>query len=362
MGVIEELKEYAKGLGCQDDVLSFIEKRYTDQSINDFEHIIDFLVSNERPKRLDRATYIQMKLKSEKWIESLNKKSDLIDDSNGFETVLDFGDGFKFVKLISEDSYKKEGFLMRHCVASYYDKGVEIYSLRDKQNNPHCTVEKDKQIKGKGNGNISPKYIDYVVRFLEWAEMKVRDNEMKNLGYEKEIFPEYVLNKKDLFRNKYYRVGVKIEYLDSVIVFKNINEAVLYKGNKISLFKGSADFRNSQIKDLGQLQSIGGYAYFSDSQIKDLGQLRSIGGDAYFSDSQIKDLGQLQSIGGNAFFSDSQIKDLGQLRSIGGYADFRNSQIKDLGQLQSIGDYADFRNSQVTNLGQLQSMLLKKGV
>jgi len=72
---------------------------------------------------------------------------------------------------------------MRHCVASYFGTETDIYSLRDKDNVPHCTMEENQQIKGKGNGNINPKYISYVVAFLEEVGMKVGDNEMKNIGY-----------------------------------------------------------------------------------------------------------------------------------------------------------------------------------
>ena len=72
---------------------------------------------------------------------------------------------------------------MSSCVASYYGKDVKVYSLRDKFNNPHCTMEKDQQIKGKGNGDIDPKYVGYVVKFLEISEMTVGENEMNHLGY-----------------------------------------------------------------------------------------------------------------------------------------------------------------------------------
>ncbi|GAF90271.1 unnamed protein product, partial [marine sediment metagenome] len=49
---------------------------------------------------------------------------------------------------------------------------------------------------------------------------------------------------------------------------------------------GWADFRKSQIKELGQLQSISGNAiFFGNSQIKELGQLQSIGGDAYVEEN-----------------------------------------------------------------------------
>ena len=74
-----------------------------------------------------------------------------------------------------------------------------------------------------------------------------------------------------------------------VIVFTDLEEAVSYRGDKIVLLHGDADLRYSQITDLGQLQSIGGFADFSDSQITDLGQLQSIGGYAFFNNSQITD-------------------------------------------------------------------------
>ena len=146
--------------------------------------MIDYLISDKGPKRLERATYYQMKKKSELWTKSLEKKGlGIIEVEKDTEVVLDFKDGFRIVKLIGKPAYEREGFLMRHCVASYFGNGKEIYSLRDKDNIPHCTIEKDQQIKGKGNGSIHPKYIEYVCKFLEWSGMEVKDNEMKNLGY-----------------------------------------------------------------------------------------------------------------------------------------------------------------------------------
>lgn len=137
----------------------------------EIEHILDYLYNNQKVD-ISKIGYKTIKEKAEKW----NKKLQAIkvkDDSDGIETILDFGDGFRFVKLISKDSYEKEGKMMSHCVASYYGRDVEIYSLRDSRNNPHCTIEKDRQIKGKGNGKIDPKYIDYVVKFLEKMNIKV---------------------------------------------------------------------------------------------------------------------------------------------------------------------------------------------
>jgi hypothetical protein len=55
---------------------------------------------------------------------------------------LDFKDGFKFVKLKSKPAFEREGKLMSHCVSGYHGReGIEIHSLRDEKNNPHCTIE-----------------------------------------------------------------------------------------------------------------------------------------------------------------------------------------------------------------------------
>jgi len=133
------------------------------------------------------------------------------------------------------------------------------------------------------------------------------------------------------------------------------NSQVENLGN-LQTIGGNADFRISQVQSLGNLQTIGRNAYFSDSQVQDLGNLQTIGGDANFEGSQIQSLGKLQTIGRTAIFRDSQVKSLGNLQTIGGYADFRDSQVRDLGNLQTIGGDADFSNSQVQDLGNLQTI------
>ena len=191
-------------------LLLWLEKRQPeDVELGQVEHVIDYMLSDKAPKRTERATWEQMVKNTEKWTKSLAKKG----KNSGEETeedikiILDYGDGFKIVQLISPKSYEREGFLMSHCVASYAEKGVDVYSLRDAENMPHCTIEKDQQIKGKGNGSIHPKYIDYIVRFLEFSGMEVRDSEMENLGYQK-VPQEYVGN--SLYRGLYIHTSEKI--------------------------------------------------------------------------------------------------------------------------------------------------------
>lgn len=189
---MENYKQHAKNAGCADDVMSWIEGplsawvKKKGENQQEIEHIIDFLASDDRPKRLTYLSYEAAVEKAEKWVEALAKKaSEIKEGPEDTKTVLDFGDGFKIVQLVGENSYQYEGAMMHHCVASYFGRNSEIYSLRDPNNIPHCTIENGAQIKGKCSLYVSPKYVDYVVRFLESKGMKMRETEYENLGYVK---------------------------------------------------------------------------------------------------------------------------------------------------------------------------------
>jgi len=169
-------------------------------SLGTMEHILDYMRAKQ-PKRLKKMSVEEALSNTEKWQKSLLKKgSNLIELESDVEVIKTFKKkGFRLVKLIGENAFKREGTLMSHCVASYYGKsGVDIYSLRDGQNNPHCTFEVKKnsgtdrtsgkasidQIKGKGNGEIHPRYIELVLKCLKHLGHKVRGSELTYLGYE----------------------------------------------------------------------------------------------------------------------------------------------------------------------------------
>jgi hypothetical protein len=194
---------------------NYLKNNFENQ--NEIEHILDYLCSDKSPKRILKMSYLEAKTNSEKWLKGLIKnKSLILETESDVKVVLELDGGFKWVKLISEKSYKNEGIRMRHCVGSYFNKSVEIYSLRDSNNNPHCTIEKNKQIKGKGNGSISPKYIGFVVSFLEYLGMEVSDNQMKNLGYFNCLNFEKDLHKDSLklkFKN-YLPISSKLKDLE----------------------------------------------------------------------------------------------------------------------------------------------------
>ena len=207
----EKYKKYAQAQGANTEVVSWVTtnlvnalKKITEDQ-TEIEHIIDYLVSDDAPRRLRKMSYDEAKNNAHKWNKKLQKLGNSIVESDGdTELLKDFGDGFKIVKLIGKNAYEREGFLMRHCVASYYGKDTEVYSLRDAKNMPHCTMEKDQQIKGKGNGSINPKYVGYIVAFLKEIGMGVGDNEMKNLGYVNVENLKDEIDFGELFNGKYF--------------------------------------------------------------------------------------------------------------------------------------------------------------
>jgi hypothetical protein len=187
---MRDYKPYALALGANSAVLYWIGHNLVNyvktnpENQEEIEHIIDYLVSPDAPANIVKMSYESAAKNTEKWTKALIKKGKHIKETEKDTTVvLDFKDGFKIVRLVGKNAYEREGYLMRHCVGSYYGSSKEIYSLRDKDNMPHCTMEKDQQVKGKGNGNIHPKYVGYVVKFLEHIGMTVGDSEMLHLGY-----------------------------------------------------------------------------------------------------------------------------------------------------------------------------------
>lgn len=196
--MIEQLEEYAKHLNANDEVISWLKTTgkkalKTEQADNSaLEHIVDFFVSSAAPTRLQKMSILDAKRKADEWSKANQKKGrDLIDGLDDIETIHDFKDGTKIVRLKTKKAFQREGFLMSHCAGGYSpdNKDQQIYSYRDKGNIPHATFEVRKenneilQIKGKGNGPIHPKYIHPILTFLKSIGMEVSPTDMVNLGY-----------------------------------------------------------------------------------------------------------------------------------------------------------------------------------
>jgi hypothetical protein len=230
--------EYAKTFDANVEVIGWIKVNLQNhiskhnENQTEIEHIIDYLISDDAPKRLKKMSYKEAKSNAEKWNKKLIKKGLKINETkDDIKIIKDFNDGFKIVKLVGKNAYEREGYLMRHCVSSCYGNSSIIYSLRDKDNMPHCTMEENQQIKGKGNGSINPKYIKYIVAFLEEIGMTVGDNEMKNLGY------------------------INVEKIKSDISNQLFNEKYIYEDEKILDLDGD-DFNSLDLLDIKPIISF----------------------------------------------------------------------------------------------------------
>lgn len=125
---------------------------------------------------------------TKKWMFKLEESGrNVIEQAGDVEVLLELKDELFLVKLITKSAYQYEGHAMGHCAASYCDKKAStLYSIRDKFNKPHCTIEANKgsivQIKGKGNRFVISKYVPQVLQALEHLNLTLSTSDMSNLG------------------------------------------------------------------------------------------------------------------------------------------------------------------------------------
>lgn len=71
-----QIIEYAKAMNVDGDVIDWLNKHVIDKvefSQSESEHVIDYLASNDRPKRISRMSYEQAKKKTDMWVKTLDK-------------------------------------------------------------------------------------------------------------------------------------------------------------------------------------------------------------------------------------------------------------------------------------------------
>ncbi|AQU89227.1 hypothetical protein B0W47_16735 (plasmid) [Komagataeibacter nataicola] len=133
----------------------------------------------EDPKlagRIDRISWKDAQTHQKKWHDGLAKKAEKLSEFRGnpddVTPILNYEGGFQWVKLETPEAKDFEGNAMGNCVGrgGYDDK--TIFSLRDKDNFPHVTVEYDEytktiqQMKCKGNSAVTDAYMMPVERLI----------------------------------------------------------------------------------------------------------------------------------------------------------------------------------------------------
>ena len=194
----------------------------------DLDHVVDYIAQlpEREQNKLYKLNFKQLLQKVVNWDEEMEAQvtKAKLDKSNIGEVIIDFKNGYKFIKLNkTEDSYKYEGNVMGHCVGSNFNhyQHSDIYSLRDKNNEPHATIEVKKggvyQIKGKNNKAPIPKYIPYIETLLNKLDIPVYYDGDK-IGWNRIRTPEY--------EEYYEKVGIYLEGEDFMIYAEDAVDSI----------------------------------------------------------------------------------------------------------------------------------------
>jgi hypothetical protein len=155
---------------------------------NDVRYITDYFNgAQDIPQNIWDMTFQQVFDLSEEWHEQFKGNEDNAGPYETKDVVYDFENGFTIVKVPPQD-LGTEGERMGHCVGGYCDDvsagRTIIYSLRDRNNNPHATIEVEKtryesavqQIKGKGNATPVKKYRPMIKQWLKTTNFNYHDS------------------------------------------------------------------------------------------------------------------------------------------------------------------------------------------
>jgi hypothetical protein len=221
-----------------------------EQKVNDVRDWLSSFSDQDKSiqdKVIKHNTFQQAITHTEKWHlqleKAMSKQKTISITREGLETLLEYEDGSGWFKLLTPESKDYEGSHMGHCVGSGGYDNRTIYSFRDHENKPHCTIEFDEnsrdvqQVKGKGNRAVVEKYIQKVIEFIDVLKPKnVRD--ATNFGcffynrlYNGRKMPDsFVHNHGDL---NFSSFGVPIHNLPDKIICTNSNLIIDFKDKNI---------------------------------------------------------------------------------------------------------------------------------
>lgn len=147
-----------------------------ENDISDIPSILDYL--NAENVTLGNKKFDEIKYESEDWhaCSFENVKPGAYKTK---KIILQLKDGYSWVEVPVED-LKTEGDLMQHCVGrmkKYRSDSIMILSLRDKNNNPHVTIEFNNsgisQIQGKQDKRPIEKYHPMIMELFDYLKPEV---------------------------------------------------------------------------------------------------------------------------------------------------------------------------------------------
>jgi len=113
-----------------------------------------------------------------------------------------------------------------------------------------------------------------------------------------------------------------LKYVGDYLILKNTNITTL---NNLEIVGSN-------------LREYGSFLELSDTPIRDFGKLRYVGGDiTLWNNKTLTSFGDLEEVGGFLSVNESNIKSIGKLRKVGGSLDLNFTEIKTLGNLEEVG-------------------------
>ena len=358
---------------------------------NKFSHVVDWLrdLPSNQYQSLRGIQNLDIAYDhANRYFAAKNKKANSAEDEDGLEIVYRFKDGMFFAKLNSSQCLDREGKLMQHCVGSYaeeVDKGnVIIYSLRDKKNQPHATLEargkEIHQIKGKQNEAPVKKYIPYIREFILKNNFDIEEDE-ENIGLIKlngklynendleswptEISDDIILNNIQgnnfpdfkingslfLYNCSFKTISPKLKVRNSLTIFDTPIDFIPFVSPKINIHSCRGIKLEEKYKELLINNSIVEFSNYLETERLDISECTidklpsgktnklildfvsnidlknfNITGDIRIDRSQIKNI--QNKIDGDFMFNRSKIETIPDIFTVNGKCSFNNSIIK----------------------------------
>ena len=302
--------------------------------------------------------------KSEEWHKQFKAK-DI--ELKGKNIVIKYPDGFTWVKLLNQDDCTEEGEAMGHCVAQYgglVEAGnVNIYSLRDKNNTPHVTLELAAddtavhQIQGKENKPPIEKYHEYIFDFLKKKQLDTVESIVEfggpniwkqypsdfwhingdlNLdGTETRALPDNLKITRSLRLS-----SSKITSLPDNL---EVGEGLYLRDTPITSLPdnlkvgGSLDLKNTKITSLPDNLTVGGHLYLVDTEITSLPDNLTVGGDIRLNNTKITSLPDKLTVRGDFWLGNTPITSLPDHLKVNGELWLTNTPIKSLPYSLKVG-------------------------
>jgi len=268
-------------------------------------------------------------IKADKW----NKEKDF-SESEGEDTIVvrTYKSGYSWVKLLTQKALTYEGDLMHHCTkneeAGYLqdikNNKISIFSLRSKENKPHCTIEVNlsekiiEQVKGYSNGPIVPKYIPYVKNFIE----------------------------KPLDEKSYKQVN-DLKLIGIVSIDGSWHS--IYRLPENTIINGNLDFtKNKYSIKLPKNLTVNGSLQLSESKIKELPENLRVVYDLNISSTDIKSLPKNLNVG-SLFLGFTSILEIPDDTIVRDKLSLRHSEVRNLPHNFSA-DSISLNQSKVTEI------------